>query len=77
MRNKENIIVSSEIKTILWDLANQIQYEFCEQYEDEIKKIKQENENLKSKIKFYIEQSDLKNMLWGKEILKIIGGNDD
>lgn len=28
-------------------------------------------------IKFYIEQSDIKNMLWGKEILKIIGGNDD
>lgn len=24
-------------------------------------------------IKFYIEQSDIKNMLWGKEILKIIG----
>lgn len=29
------------------------------------------------KIKFYIEQSDIKNMLWGKQILKIIGGNDD
>lgn len=29
------------------------------------------------KIKFYIEQSDIKNMLWGKEILKIIGGNDE
>lgn len=28
-------------------------------------------------IKFYIEQSDIKNMLWGKEILKIIGGNDE
>ena len=28
-------------------------------------------------IKFYIEQSDIKNMLWGKEILKIIGDNDD
>ena len=28
-------------------------------------------------IEFYIEQSDLKNMLWGKEILEIIGGNDD
>jgi hypothetical protein len=28
-------------------------------------------------IKFYIEQSDIKNMLWGKEIMKIIGGNDD
>ena len=28
-------------------------------------------------IEFYIEQSNIKNMLWGKEILKIIGGNDD
>lgn len=28
-------------------------------------------------IKFYIEQSDIKNMLWGKEILKIIGENDE
>lgn len=28
-------------------------------------------------IKFYIEQSDIANMLWGKEILKIIGGNDE
>lgn len=28
-------------------------------------------------IKFYIEQNDIKNMLWGKEILKIIGDNDD
>ena len=24
-------------------------------------------------IKFYIEQSDIKDMLWGKEILKMIG----
>ena len=30
-----------------------------------------------NKIKFYIEQSDIKNMLWGKEILEIIGGNDE
>ena len=26
-----------------------------------------------NKIKFYIEQSNIKDMLWGKEILKIIG----
>lgn len=26
-----------------------------------------------NKIKFYIEQSDIKDMLWGKEILEIIG----
>lgn len=30
-----------------------------------------------NKIKFYIQQSDIKNMLWGKQILKIIRGNDD
>ena len=28
-------------------------------------------------IKFYIEQSDIKNMLWGKEILKIIGDENE
>lgn len=28
-------------------------------------------------IKFYIEQNNIKDMLWGKEILEIIGGNDD
>ena len=29
------------------------------------------------KIEDYLKNSDLKNMLWGKEILKIIGGNND
>lgn len=28
-------------------------------------------------IKFYIKNSDLDKMLWGKEILEIIGGNND
>ena len=28
-------------------------------------------------IKFYIEQNNLKDMLWGKEILKIIERNED
>lgn len=28
-------------------------------------------------IKFYIEQNNIKNMLWGKEILKIIGDNNE
>lgn len=27
-------------------------------------------------IKFYIEQSNIKDMLWGKEILKIIGDEE-
>ena len=41
--------------------------------DEEINKLQQKLDA----IKFYIEQSDIKNMLWGKEILKIIGGNDD
>ena len=41
--------------------------------DEEISKLQQKLNN----IKFYIEQSDIKNMLWGKEILKIIGDNDD
>jgi len=39
-----------------------------------------ENKELKQKlekIKFLIEQSDIKNMLWGKEILEIIGESND
>ena len=32
----------------------------------------QKNKQL-DKIKFLVEQSDIKNMLWGKEILEIIG----
>ena len=44
MRNKEKIIVSSEVKTILYDLFNQIQYELIEQYEE----FKKENQQLKS-----------------------------
>lgn len=42
-----------------------------EKYENMLKKQQLD------KIKFYIEQSDIKNMLLGKEILKIIGVNDD
>lgn len=42
----------------------------------EITRLNTDNYLLQQKldaIKFYIEQSDIKNMLWGKEILKIIG----
>ena len=46
MRNKEKIIVSSEVKTILYDLFNQIQYELIEQYEE----FKKENKQLKEKL---------------------------
>lgn len=43
---------------------------------EEKNKALEENIMLKQKldrIKFYIEQSDIKDMLWGKEILEIIG----
>jgi hypothetical protein len=36
--------------------------------DDEINKLQQKLNN----IKFYIEQSDIKNMLWGKDLLEII-----
>ena len=53
-----------------------------ERYGEELYKeyLEKENKIMKKQladIKFYIEQSDIKNMLWGKELLKIIGGNDD
>ena len=41
-RAKENIKVSAEVKTILCDLFNQIQYELIEQYEE----FREENEIL-------------------------------
>ena len=48
-------------------------------YQDLKKLIEGDSNNIKDKqleaIKFYIEQSDIKNMLWGKEILKIIERN--
>lgn len=37
----------------------------------DIVELKSKNKKL-DVIKFYVEQSDIKNMLWGKEILKII-----
>ena len=56
-RAKVNVKVSAEVNTYLHDLYNQIQYEFCEQYEDEIKHLQQkveqleeENDKLKHKL---------------------------
>lgn len=53
-----------------------------ERYGEELYKeyLAKENKIMKKQladIKFYIEQSGIKDMLWGKEILKIIGGNND
>ena len=45
-------------------------------HEEIVDKLIQNDERGKliNKIKSYLDQSDLKNMLWGKEILKIIDG---
>lgn len=45
-RAKVNVKVSAEVNTYLHDLYNQIQYEFCEQYEDEIKDLQKEIDRL-------------------------------
>ena len=42
---------------------------YCWELEKYTIKLKKQLDN----IKFYIEQSNIKDMLWGKEILKIIG----
>ena len=36
---KVNVKVSSEVNTILHDLFNEIQYELCDQYEEEIERL--------------------------------------
>lgn len=51
--------------------CNPKSYVYILDLEEKYNKVKGQLE----KIKFYIEQSDIKDMLWGKEILKIIGGN--
>jgi hypothetical protein len=45
--NKEEITVSAEVKTYLMDLYSQIEYELQEQYNDEVQKLQQENQELK------------------------------
>ena len=54
-RAKVNVKVSAEVNTYLHDLYNQIQYEFCEQYEDEIKDLQQKVEQLENIRKEAIE----------------------
>ena len=49
-RAKVNVKVSAEVNTYLHDLYNQIQYEFCEQYEDEIKDLQQKVEQQEKEI---------------------------
>lgn len=54
-RAKVNVKVSAEVNTYLHDLYNQIQYEFCEQYEDEIKDLQKKVEQLENIRKEAIE----------------------
>ena len=49
-RAKVNVKVSAEVNTYLHDLYNQIQYEFCEKYEDEIKHLQQKVEQLEKEL---------------------------
>ena len=60
-RAKVNVKVSAEVNTYLHDLYNQIQYEFCEQYEDEIKYLQQKVEQLENEVNEYqkeLEKAD-------------------
>ena len=60
-RAKVNVKVSAEVNTYLHDLYNQIQYEFCEQYEDEIKDLQQKVEQLEKEVNEYqkeLEKAD-------------------
>lgn len=75
--------MNNELKEILnrldfneWEVdLYKVPITWCEMYDirDYIEKLEKQLQS----IKFYIEQSDIKNMLWGKEMLEIIGGNDE
>ena len=69
-RTKSYIRVSAEVRTYLNDLYNQIQYEFCEQYEDEIKYLQQkveQLENIRKEAIEYIEKHPCKTWYYAKE----------
>ena len=60
-RIKVNVKVSSEVNTILHDLFNQIQYEYCEQYEEEIERLNNELQiqiEDNARLNEYIEEQD-------------------
>ena len=75
--------MNNELKEILnrldfneWEVdLYEVPITWCEMYD--IRNYIEKLEKQLQSIKFLIEQSDIKNMLWGKEILKIIGGKDD
>jgi predicted RNase H-like nuclease (RuvC/YqgF family) len=48
--NKEEIIVSAEVKTFLCDLYSQIEYELQEQYKDEVQKLQAKVNQLETSI---------------------------
>lgn len=56
-RVKVNVKVSSEVSTIMHDLFNQIQYEFCEQYEEEIERL---NNIINKAIEIYENRNSIK-----------------
>ena len=61
-RAKVNVKVSAEVNTYLHDLYNQIQYEFCEQYEDEIKYLQQKVEQLENENEYLKMSNPEQNM---------------
>lgn len=75
--------MNNELKEILnrldfneWEVdLYKVPITWCEMYDirDYIEKLEKQLQS----IKFYIEQNGIKDMLWGKEILEIIGGNDE
>lgn len=69
--NKEEILVSAEVKTFLHDLYSQIEYELQEQYKDEVQKLTQENKDLEERV---IHQDNLIKQLeeWIKEQIEFI-----
>lgn len=74
-RAKINVKVSAEVNTYLHDLYNQIQYEFCEQYEDEIKELQQKVEQLENIRKEAIEATkDVKQFVYDELVDRNVSG---
>lgn len=72
MRNKEKVVVSSEVKIILYDLFNQIQYELIEQYEE----FRKENEKLRNIIQDAHDKLTIKHIRLINEPNYVIGHSD-
>ena len=66
--NKENVIVSAEVKTYLSDLYSQIEYELREDYKDDLEKALQQLDQLTN------NWNELEE--WLKELQKLYEGNE-